>query len=295
MRLEVQAALVRGELVPGDVEVEDGVIVDVGLPTTARGSVAVPGFVDLQVNGFARRRLPLGVDRRLRPRRQRAARGRRHRVSADVHHGARVRDARRAARDAGERLVAARRRRARRGAVPLGGASRHAPARAPARSRPRAARPPARCGPRHGADARAGAAGRRGAHPARARARRRRLGRAHERDGGAGARRLRPRRLDGLAPLQRDAAVPLPRPGRRRRRAHAPRRLRADDRRRASPRRRDGALDLGGGRQVASRSSPTRRRALPGTPARISSATSRSRSPTAACRRARTASWRGRC
>lgn len=53
MRLEVQAALVRGELVPGDVEVEDGVIVEVGLPTTARGCVAVPGFVDLQVNGFA--------------------------------------------------------------------------------------------------------------------------------------------------------------------------------------------------------------------------------------------------
>ncbi|HZR94476.1 MAG TPA: N-acetylglucosamine-6-phosphate deacetylase [Gaiellaceae bacterium] len=53
MRLEVEAALVRGELVPGDVEVEDGVVVDVGLPTTARGCVAVPGFVDLQVNGYA--------------------------------------------------------------------------------------------------------------------------------------------------------------------------------------------------------------------------------------------------
>src|SRR5262249_8992337 len=53
MRLEVQAALVRGELVPGDVEVEDGVVVDVGLPTVARGRIAVPGFVDLQVNGFA--------------------------------------------------------------------------------------------------------------------------------------------------------------------------------------------------------------------------------------------------
>jgi N-acetylglucosamine-6-phosphate deacetylase len=53
VRLEVQAALVRGELVPGDVEVEDGVIVEVGLPTTASGCIAVPGFVDLQVNGFA--------------------------------------------------------------------------------------------------------------------------------------------------------------------------------------------------------------------------------------------------
>ena len=53
MRLEVQAALVRGELVPGDVEVQDGVVVDVGLATSVRGRVAVPGFVDLQVNGFA--------------------------------------------------------------------------------------------------------------------------------------------------------------------------------------------------------------------------------------------------
>jgi N-acetylglucosamine-6-phosphate deacetylase len=52
MRLEVQAALVRGELVPGDVEVVDGEIAEVGLPTVARGRIAVPGFVDLQVNGY---------------------------------------------------------------------------------------------------------------------------------------------------------------------------------------------------------------------------------------------------
>jgi N-acetylglucosamine-6-phosphate deacetylase len=53
MRLEVEAALVRGELVPGDVAVEDGAVVEVGLATTTRGRIAVPGFVDLQVNGFA--------------------------------------------------------------------------------------------------------------------------------------------------------------------------------------------------------------------------------------------------
>jgi N-acetylglucosamine-6-phosphate deacetylase len=52
MRLDVEAALVRGELVPGDVEVVDGLVVDVGLPSSARGRVAVPGFVDLQVNGY---------------------------------------------------------------------------------------------------------------------------------------------------------------------------------------------------------------------------------------------------
>ena len=52
MRLDVQAALVRGELVPGDVEVVDGTIVDVGLAGGTPGRVAVPGFVDLQVNGY---------------------------------------------------------------------------------------------------------------------------------------------------------------------------------------------------------------------------------------------------
>jgi N-acetylglucosamine-6-phosphate deacetylase len=53
MRLDVEAALVRGELVPGDVDVEDGIVVDVGLSAGRRGRIAVPGFVDLQVNGFA--------------------------------------------------------------------------------------------------------------------------------------------------------------------------------------------------------------------------------------------------
>jgi N-acetylglucosamine-6-phosphate deacetylase len=52
VRLGVEAALVRGELVPGDVEIEDGIIVDVGLAGGKRGRIAVPGFVDLQVNGF---------------------------------------------------------------------------------------------------------------------------------------------------------------------------------------------------------------------------------------------------
>jgi N-acetylglucosamine-6-phosphate deacetylase len=52
MRLDVQAALVRGELVPGDVDVVDGEIAAVGLATSAQGRIAVPGFVDLQVNGY---------------------------------------------------------------------------------------------------------------------------------------------------------------------------------------------------------------------------------------------------
>ncbi len=52
MRLGVEAALVDGNLVPGDVSIDAGVITAVGLERGGQG-VAVPGFVDLQVNGFA--------------------------------------------------------------------------------------------------------------------------------------------------------------------------------------------------------------------------------------------------
>src|SRR4051812_49994573 len=51
MKLGVEAALVDGLLVRGDVEVDGGRIVGVGLSSPGRG-IAVPGFVDLQVNGF---------------------------------------------------------------------------------------------------------------------------------------------------------------------------------------------------------------------------------------------------
>ena len=53
MKLGVEAALVQGEFVRGDVDVDGGVVTAVGLRTTARGGIAVPGFVDLQVNGYA--------------------------------------------------------------------------------------------------------------------------------------------------------------------------------------------------------------------------------------------------
>ena len=51
MRLGVEAAVVDGALVPGDVELVDGVVGGVALGRAGRG-IAVPGFVDLQVNGF---------------------------------------------------------------------------------------------------------------------------------------------------------------------------------------------------------------------------------------------------
>ena len=52
MRLGVEAAVVRNRLVRGDVDVNDGRIVEVGLTPVTNGRIAVPGFVDLQVNGF---------------------------------------------------------------------------------------------------------------------------------------------------------------------------------------------------------------------------------------------------
>jgi N-acetylglucosamine-6-phosphate deacetylase len=53
MRLGVAAALVDGEVVAGDLEVAGGRIVSVGATPAGRSGLAVPGFVDVQVNGFA--------------------------------------------------------------------------------------------------------------------------------------------------------------------------------------------------------------------------------------------------
>jgi N-acetylglucosamine-6-phosphate deacetylase len=53
VRLGVEAAIVEGELLRGDIEVADGKIVSVGLAPKRGGGIAAPGFVDLQVNGYA--------------------------------------------------------------------------------------------------------------------------------------------------------------------------------------------------------------------------------------------------
>lgn len=53
MRLGVAGALVRGVIIPGDVEIGGGVIREVGIGSGTGSRIAVPGFVDLQVNGFA--------------------------------------------------------------------------------------------------------------------------------------------------------------------------------------------------------------------------------------------------
>ena len=52
MKLGVEAALVDGLFVQGDVEIEDGRITAVGAASNGGSGIAVPGFVDLQVNGF---------------------------------------------------------------------------------------------------------------------------------------------------------------------------------------------------------------------------------------------------
>ncbi|MBA2280390.1 MAG: N-acetylglucosamine-6-phosphate deacetylase, partial [Acidimicrobiia bacterium] len=52
-RLGVAAALVDGARVAGDVEVDaDGRIAALGVAGAAGTGLAVPGFVDVQVNGF---------------------------------------------------------------------------------------------------------------------------------------------------------------------------------------------------------------------------------------------------
>ncbi|HZP72127.1 MAG TPA: N-acetylglucosamine-6-phosphate deacetylase [Gaiellaceae bacterium] len=51
-RLGVEAALVDGVFIAGDVEVVDGRVSAVGVAAPGGQGLAVPGFVDLQVNGF---------------------------------------------------------------------------------------------------------------------------------------------------------------------------------------------------------------------------------------------------
>lgn len=53
MRLGVESALVDGRVLRGDVEIADGRIAAYGLVSPNGRGLAVPGFVDLQVNGFA--------------------------------------------------------------------------------------------------------------------------------------------------------------------------------------------------------------------------------------------------
>ena len=53
MRLGVEAALVDGIITPGDVQLADGHIHAVGLSSPNGRGLAVPGFIDVQINGYA--------------------------------------------------------------------------------------------------------------------------------------------------------------------------------------------------------------------------------------------------
>jgi N-acetylglucosamine-6-phosphate deacetylase len=53
VRLGVEAALVGAELIAGDIAIEDGVVAGVGLRPAGRAGTAVPGFVDVHINGVA--------------------------------------------------------------------------------------------------------------------------------------------------------------------------------------------------------------------------------------------------
>ena len=53
MRLGVTAALAGGELVDGDVDIEDGVVARVGVSPAGSAGIAVPGFIDVHINGIA--------------------------------------------------------------------------------------------------------------------------------------------------------------------------------------------------------------------------------------------------
>jgi N-acetylglucosamine-6-phosphate deacetylase len=53
VRLGVSAALVDGELLEGDVAIEDGAVAGVGLSPAGGEGIAAPGFVDLHINGVA--------------------------------------------------------------------------------------------------------------------------------------------------------------------------------------------------------------------------------------------------
>jgi N-acetylglucosamine-6-phosphate deacetylase len=53
LRLGVKAALVNGGLVDGDVTIDDGVISAVGVEPAGGDGIAVPGYVDLHINGVA--------------------------------------------------------------------------------------------------------------------------------------------------------------------------------------------------------------------------------------------------
>ena len=206
VKLGVEAALVDGLLVEGDVEVDDGRIAALRARPPGAARIAVPGFVDLQVNGFG------GVDFL-----DADADGYRRAGEALLETGVTAylptlitTPGAAAARRDGGGPDAIRRpahpRHAPRGALPL--ANRLGTHEASARRDPDLALLDRLLdgGPVRLMTLAPELAGRRRADRPAARARRRRLARPQRRDRRAGQRGLRPRRAQRHASLQRDAA-----------------------------------------------------------------------------------------
>ena len=147
MRLGVEAAVVDGVLLQGDVEIADGKIAAVGA-RRRRQRDRDPRPRRPPGERIRRRRLRRCGRGRLPASRRGAARVRGDRLPADADHRARGRARGRARRDPGRAGRPAHHRRAPRGPVPLAGPARRAPALGAPRSGSRAARAPARGGSR---------------------------------------------------------------------------------------------------------------------------------------------------
>ena len=279
MRLGVEAALVDGRLVRGDVELDRRAGRRLRLVVSERARHRRSGLRRPPGERIRRSRPVRGRRRRLPPGRRSAARDRRHVVPPDLHHRSRGGARRRPARSA-------RRHRSGPASSALISKGRSSPRCASGSTpRPRAGIRTRSCssacwtpGPVRLITLAPELAGADALIESPAATRDRRLVRALGRDCRRGERRVRRRSAHRDASLQRDAPVPASRSRHRRRRPRARRRGRPGHPRRRPPRTRDGDASSGAPPPVGSRSSRTRWPA-PGSPTALTPRRPRDRDP----------------